>query len=84
MTIKVSLCSALVFLRNQTIHLCVVNNILLEKKVDHFLSEFNYSIIWSEDKSQIYAIEVDAEEDLCRSFFGELLGVDTEIFLEDE
>ena len=64
--------------------LCVVNNILLEKKVDHFLSEFNYSIIWSEDKSQIYAIEVDAEEDLCRSFFGELLGVDTEIFLEDE
>ena len=70
--------------KSDDLDLCVVNDILLEKEVDHFLSGLNYSIIWSEDKSQIYGIKVDAEEDLCRTFLGELLGVDTKIFLEDE
>lgn len=70
--------------KSDDLDLCVANDILLEKKMDMFLSELNYSIIWSEDKSQIYGIKVDAEEDVCRTFLSELLGVDSKIFLENE
>jgi len=55
----------------------------LEKKMDHFLSGFTFSWIWSEDKSQVYALSVDAEKDICRDFLSDLLGVDGKILLED-
>jgi len=63
--------------------LCVLDNVLLEKKMDHFLSGFTFSWIWSEDKSQVYALSVDADKDICRDFLSDLLGVDGKILLED-
>ena len=64
--------------------LCVLDNVLMEKKMDHFLSGFSFSWIWSEDKTQIYGLTVDADKDVCRDFLSELLGVDGKILLEDE
>ena len=48
--------------------MCVVEDVLLEREMDQFLSDKKFSWIWSEDKSQIYALRVDAEEDECRAF----------------
>ena len=63
--------------------LCVLNNVILEKKMDQFLSGFSFSWIWSEDKTQVYGLSVDAEKDVCRSFLSDMLGVDGKILLED-
>ena len=63
--------------------LCMLNSILLEKKMDQFLSGFTFSWIWSEDKSQLYGLSVDADKEVCRSFLSDLLGVDGKILLED-
>lgn len=70
--------------KTDSFELCLSNGILLDKKVDHFISGFNHSVIMSEDKKQIYAIKVDAAEDICKTFLGELLTVDGKVFLQDE
>ena len=64
--------------------LCITNRILMEQKMDQFLSSFPHSWVYSEDKAQLYAVKVEADEDICRSFLSESLRVDAKVFLEDE
>lgn len=70
--------------KQDAVELCENNGVLMDKKVDHFLSSFTYSIIRSEDKSQIYAVEVDADESVCKEFLGDLLRTDAKVLLQDE
>jgi hypothetical protein len=64
--------------------LCVIDDVLIEKKMDDFLSDKEYHWIRSEDRTQIYAVAVNAEEELCRKFLKDFLCVDGEVFLDDE
>jgi len=64
--------------------LCIVDNVLIERQMDEFLSDKNFHWIWSENKEQIYALSVDAEKDECREFLKNCLSVDREVLLDDE
>jgi hypothetical protein len=64
--------------------MCVVQDILIEREMDQFLSDKKFSWIWSEDKSQIYGLSVEAEKDVCHAFLKDFLTVDGEVLLDDE
>jgi len=60
-------------------------DIIVDAPTAAFLREHAIQWIRSEDKKQLLAVKVDAEEDVCKTFLASLLGSsDTEEFFKSE
>lgn len=66
---------------SEDIELRLMDNILVDANTANFLKEFHFSWIGEE---RIYGVRIDAEEDVCRAFLKDNLGVDGEVFLKNE
>lgn len=66
---------------SEDVDLRLMDNILVDAKTATFLKDFSFAWIGEE---RIYGVNVDADEDTCRAFLREHLGVDGEVFLKNE
>jgi len=63
------------------VDLRLLDSILVDAKTALFLRDFEFSWIGEE---RIYGVNVEADEETCRAFLREHLGVDGEVFLKNE
>lgn len=63
--------------------LILFDDVLVDEKSAILLREFPFEWLESEDRSQIYAVRVDAEKEVCRDFLMKLLS-NGEILLDDK
>tara|TARA_B100000963_G_C22523976_1_gene624395 strand:+ start:156 stop:443 length:288 start_codon:yes stop_codon:yes gene_type:complete len=57
------------------------NDIIVDSKTADFLREYPIEWVRSEDKSQILAVKVEADKDVCRKFVESIISVNAEKFL---
>ncbi len=60
------------------------NDVIVDSKTACFLREYPMEWLRSEDKSQILAVKVEAEKEVCREFLKSIISVNAEKFLQDE
>jgi len=60
------------------------NDIIVDSKTAAFLREYPIKWLRSEDKSQILAVQVEADKEVCREFLKSVISVDAEKLLEDQ
>jgi len=63
--------------------LTLIDDILVDENTAVFLREFPFEWLESEDRSQIYAVRIDAEKEVCKDFLRNLVA-NREILLDDQ
>ena len=60
------------------------DDIIVDAKTAAFLRDYPIEWLRSEDKTQVLAVRVDAEKEVCKEFVSSVISVDAEKFLQDE